>query len=146
MVKAVQLVSRVSAVFGAMLVLGCAHPARELPPDMSNLTPSQRLLPGDITRPEYVISCTELKAELATTYDALSRIEDQLRRTHAENQSKGVAGILLFSPIMLSMNDGVPMENNLSMEDNEPMKNQYRELDEHRERLLRIAQARQCPT
>ncbi|MBI5753055.1 MAG: hypothetical protein HZA59_13075 [Hydrogenophilales bacterium] len=134
MAKAALLVSRASALFGAMLLLGCAHPARELPPDMSNLAPSQRLLPGDTTRHEYAISCTELNAELAKTRDAISHIEAQVRGAQAENQSKGVAGILLFTPIMLSM------------EDNEPMKNRYRELDEHRERLLRIAQARQCPT
>ena len=133
MEKAALFGLRVSALAGAVLLMGCAHPARELPPDMSNLAPSQRLLPGDTTSPEYSISCTELKAELATTRDALSQTEAQLRGIQEENQSKGVAGLLIFSPIMLSM------------EDNETMKNRYRTLDEKRERLVRIAQARQCP-
>lgn len=132
MVKAVLLVSRASALFGVMLLLGCAHQARELPPDMSNLGLSLRLLPGDTARPEYAISCMDLRMDLAKTREELSRIEAQLRDAQAENQSKGIVGILLFTPIMLSM------------EDNEPMKNRHHELDEHRERLLRISQARQC--
>ena len=134
MAKAALSALRASALFGAMSLLGCAHPARELPTDMSDLTPAQRLLPGDTSTPEYAISCTELTTELAQTNDALAHIEAELRRTQAENQSKGAAGVLLFAPILLLM------------EDKEPTKNRYRWLDERRERLLRITQARKCPT
>lgn len=133
MAKVVLFNSSISAVLGAFLLVGCAHSARELPPDMSALAPSHRLLPSDTASPEYSLSCPELKTELAATRAALSRTETRLQGTQADNQSKGIAGVLIFTPVMLSM------------EDNETMKTQYLDLDVKRERLLRIAQARQCP-
>lgn len=132
MVKAVQFNLTVSAVLGTLLLVGCAHSARELPPDMSALAPSHRLLPGDTASSEYSMSCPELKAELASTRTALSRTETHLQGTQTENQVKGIAGLLIFTPVMLAM------------EDNGTMKTQYLELDVKRERLMRIAQARQC--
>ena len=134
MAKVALFNSNVSALLGAFLLLGCAHSARELPPDMSVLAPSNRLLPGDTASPEYSLSCPELKTELASTRAALSRTETHLQGTQTDNQAKGIAGVLIFIPIMLAM------------EDNETMKTQYLELDVRRERLLRIAQARQCPS
>lgn len=133
MAKVALFSSNANALLAALLLAGCAHSARELPPDMSNLHPSHRLLPGDTASVEYSLSCPELKIDLAATRAALSRTETSLQGTQAENQSKGIAGLLIFTPVMLAM------------EDNETMKNQYRELDIKRERLLRIVQARQCP-
>lgn len=132
MAKVAPFNSSASALLAALLLAGCAHSARELPPDMSALPPAQRLLPGDTASPEYSLSCSELDTELATTRAALSRMETQLGGTQADNQSKGIAGVLIFTPIMLTM------------EENELMKTQYRELDVKRERLQRIAQARHC--
>lgn len=133
MAKAVLFNSNISAALGVFLLMGCAHSARELPPDMSVLAPSHRLLPSDTASPEYSLSCPELKTELAATRAALSRIEKHLQGAHADNQSKGIAGVLIFPPVMLTM------------ENNETLKTQYLDLDVKRERLVRIAQARQCP-
>lgn len=133
MAKAVRFSSRANALFAALLLAGCAHSARDLPPDMSNLTPVQRLLPGDTSTPEYSMSCSALKDELVTTRAALSRSESQLQNTQDENQSKGMAGVLVFTPVMLAM------------EDDPSAITRYRELDVKRERLIRIAQAHQCP-
>lgn len=124
--------SNINAVLAAFLLVGCAHSARELPPDMSTIAPSSRLLPGDTASPEYSLSCPELKTELAVTRAALSQTETHLQGAHTDNQSTGIAGMLIFAPVMLAMKD------------NETMKAKYLELDVKRERLLRIAQARQC--
>lgn len=133
MAKAVRFASYANALLGVLALGACAHPARELPPDMSAVAPAQRLLPGDAERPEYRLSCADLGHELGRTREAIAAIESELRMTQTDNQSKGVAGILIFTPIMLAMDE------------NAPLKTRYRELDEHRERVLRIAQARQCP-
>lgn len=132
MEKAVRSGLHLSAPLVAVLLAGCAQPARDLPPDMSSLAPSQRLLPGDTSLPEYQLSCPQLQAELKTTRNALTVIEAQLQSAQGDNQSKGVAGLVLFTPILLAMDD------------NAPVKARYRDLDEQRERLLRIGQARQC--
>ena len=131
MAKVALFSSNASAVLAAFLLVGCAHLARDLPPDMSNLAPAHRLLPSDTTSPEYSMSCPELKAEIAATRAALSRTETQLQDIQSDNQSKVIVG-LIFAPFMLAM------------EGNETMKTQYRDLDIKRERLLRIVQSRQC--
>jgi hypothetical protein len=77
--------------------------------------------------------CPELQQELVLTRAALSQTETQIQGTQDQNQAKGTAGILIFSPLMLAM------------EDNRVAVAQHRELDAKRERLLRIAQARECP-
>ena len=133
MEKVARFSSNASALLAAFLLLGCARSARDLPPDMSDLASAHRLFPGDATSAEYSISCPELKAELVATRAELSRTETQLQRTQADNQSKAIVGLVIFTPFLLAM------------EDNKTMKAQDRELDVKRERLLRIAQARQCP-
>lgn len=138
--------SNASALLAAFLLAGCAHSARELPPDMSNLHPAHRLLPGDTASPEYSLSCPELQIALVVTRAALSRIETSLQGIHADNQSKAIVGLIIFSPVMLAMEGNVTVLNNETMVDNATMQNQYRELDIKREHLLRIAQVRQCPS
>lgn len=133
MAKDVLFSSRASVWCAAVLLAGCAHSARDLPPDLSDRAPAHRLLPGDAASPEFSMSCPELRQELVLARAALSRTEARLQGTQDQNQSVGTAGILIFSPLMLAM------------EDNQEAVAQHRELDAKRERLLRIAQARQCP-
>lgn len=133
MVKVVRFNLSASTLLIVFIAIGCAHTARELPPDMSNLPPANRLLSGDVDSPEYSWACPVLKAELESTRAALSHIETQLQSTQDQNLSKGIVGVLVFTPALITM------------EDNETLKNKYHSLDTKRELLLRIAQARQCP-
>ena len=78
------------------------------------------------------MTCYELKAELDQTRNSLVKLENELYGVQAINQSAGLVGILAFPPAMLAMNN------------NQKMVTEYRELDEKRERILRIENARQC--
>lgn len=133
MAKVVRFSLSASTLLVVFTAIGCAHTARELPPDLSNLPPAKRLLAGDVDSPEYLWACPVLKAELESTRAEISHIEMQLQSTQDQNQSKGIVGVLVFTPTLITM------------EDNETFKTKYQSLDAKRELLLRIAQARQCP-
>src|SRR5215475_4798277 len=116
-----------------LALLSCAYRARELPPDLSALPPSQRILPEDYQSPEYSLSCDALSQELNGVRQRLSDLDKRIRETQTDNQAKAAAGLLLFTPLMLTL------------EIDEGTKNEFFEVEARRERILRIAQARGCP-
>ena len=116
----------------SLLCVGCAHSARDLPPDMSHLPPSMRLLAGDTESAEYKLDCKEINTALVNTRIHLKQIENDVLGFQSDNQKKGLIGITVFSPAMLLVGD------------NPALSKEYQECDQMRERLLRIAQARQC--
>ena len=116
----------------SLLCVGCAHSARDLPPDMSHLPPSMRLLPGDTESAEYTLDCKDINMALIQTRGHLKQIENSILGVQADNQAKGLVGITVFSPAMLLVGD------------NPELSKDYQESDQKRERLIRIAQARQC--
>lgn len=122
----------ISLVCIGLLCSGCAHSARDLPPDMSHLPPSMRLLSGDMESSEYKLDCKELTLVLANTREHLKQLEKDVLSMQSDNQSKAFTGITVFSPAMLLISD------------NPALSKDYQESDQMRERLLRIAQARQC--
>lgn len=122
----------ISLVCIGLLCVGCAHSARDLPPDMSHLPPSMRLLPGDIESAEYQLDCKELTLTLVNTRDHLKQLEKDVMSMQANNQSKGLVGVTVFSPAMFLISD------------NPELSKDYQESDHMRERLLRISQARGC--
>lgn len=132
MAKVVPFSSLISTYLIILLFTGCANRARDLPPDQSHLPPAERLLSKDKESSEYVLTCYELKAELDQTRNSLVKLENELYGVQAKNQSAGLVGILAFPPAMLAMNN------------NQKMVTEYRKLDEKRERILRIENARQC--
>ena len=115
-----------------LFLMACAHPARELPPDLSSLPPSQRLLPDDVNSTEYGLSCDALLHQLAIVRQQGVQLDSRLRRTQADNRSKAIAGALVFTYMMLGM------------EDDTPIKDEYAKLEARKEQLLRISQAREC--
>ncbi|QIR76064.1 hypothetical protein FA592_07385 [Sulfurospirillum diekertiae] len=122
----------ISLVCIGLLCVGCAHSARDLPPDMSHLPPSMRLLPSDMESAEYQLDCKDLTLALTHTREHLKELEKDVMSMQADNQSKGLTGITVFSPAMFLISD------------NPALSKDYQESDQARERLLRIAQARQC--
>ena len=104
----------------------CAGPARELPPDLSSLPSSQRLLPDDLTSPEYGLACDALVHQIVIVRQRAGELDSRLRHIQADNQAKAAAGLALL------------------MADDTPSKNELSSLEARKERLLRIAQAREC--
>lgn len=134
MAKVVLLNLQISSLLLATVLLsGCAHSARELPPDMSHMQPTMRLLPSDKDSVEYTLSCTELKEELGNMKEKLSQIEMQMQGVQDENQAKGKTSVLVFSPAIFFIDD------------NKALNTVYQEMDQKKERIVRIAQSRQCP-
>lgn len=125
-----------SSLLASLLALaglaGCAQPSRELPPDLSARPASERLLAEDKQSREYALPCTELRRELNVTNHQAAELDQRLRATQSDNQGKGIAGILIFSPLMLTMDQ------------QEDTKKLLLELETRKDRLLRISQARNC--
>lgn len=111
---------------------GCAQKARDLPPDLSQLPVQERLLITDKDSPEYNMNCADLKIQLEHIQASMSDAEKQLNSIQASNQAKGSIGILLFPPAMLTM------------QNNDEISTKYRQLDEKKERILRIQNAHEC--
>jgi len=110
----------------------CARSARDLPPDLSALEPSQRLLSGDRLSSEYKMPCEDLLHELDSVKAEITSVEAKLQRIRDSNQSKSVAGALILTPIWLTMDNAKEAKKTLD------------ELESRKERIERIAQARDC--
>lgn len=122
-----------SLVLASSVFLGaCANPARDLPPDLGALEPSQRLLPEDHQSGEYSLSCADLLKELDAVTAKAAAEERHLQQARNDNQSKSVAGLLVLTPIWLTMDNA------------EETKKALAELSIRKERVRRIAQAKGC--
>lgn len=122
----------INIVFITIILTGCANRARDLPPDLSHLPVKERLLPSDKESVEYCMTCDNLKTQLELTQKSILNVESQLSNIQSSNQSKGSLGILLLPPVMLTM------------QNNDEISEKYRKLDEKKERILRIKNAREC--
>lgn len=132
MAKVVLLSSVINALVVTVVLTGCAHNARDLPPDLSSLPVKERLLASDKESAEYCMTCDNLKTQLDLTQKSISIVENQLNSIQASNQTKGSVGVLLFAPAMLTM------------QNNNEIYAQYTQLDEKKERILRIRNAHEC--
>lgn len=132
MAKVVLFNSVINTLIVSVFLIGCANRARDLPPDLSYLPPKERLLENDKTSVEYCMTCDNLKAQLELTQKSILNVENQLTSIQNANQSKGSIGILLFSPVMLTM------------QNTDELSGEYRQLDKQKELLLRIKSAREC--
>lgn len=124
--------SCLSLIATALALGACAQGARELPPDLSALPPAQRLVAGDINSIEYGLPCPSLHEVQVDLRKAIDAIHAKLAATQADNQSKGVAAVLLFTPIAAGMDNQTETRAEL----------QAQEI--RQERVLRIKQARGC--
>jgi len=115
-----------------MLLNACANPARDLPPDLSTLAPSQRLLPEDRQSAEFQLSCDTLVKELDAISTKTAAVQGSLQQARNDNQSKSVAGLLILTPIWLTMDNA------------EETKKTLAELETRKERIQRIVQAKGC--
>jgi hypothetical protein len=132
MAKVVLFNSVINILVFTALLTGCANRARDLPPDLSYLPVKERLLLSDKESAEYCMTCDTLKVQLELTQKSILNMENQLSNLQASNQSKASIGILLLPPVMLAM------------QNNDDLNTEYRQLDEKKERILRIKNAREC--
>ena len=132
MVKVVLLNSVINTLIVAVFLAGCANRAIDLPPDLSHLPIKDRLLENDKATAEFCMTCDNLKTQLEQTKMSILSVENQLSSIQNTNQSKGSIGILLFSPMMLTM------------QNTDELSAEYRQLDKRKELLLRIKSAREC--
>ena len=132
MAKVALFNSVINTLIVTIVLTGCANRARDLPPDLSHLSVKERLLPSDKESAEYCMTCDNLKTQLELTQKSILNVESQLRNIQTINQVKGSLGILLLPPVMLAM------------QNNDEESDEYRQLDEKKERILRIKNAREC--
>lgn len=132
MAKVVLFNSLINTLVITVVLTGCAHNARDLPPDLSYLPVKERLLTSDKESAEFCMTCDNLKAQLELTQKSISNVENQLNSIQASNQTKGSVGVLLFPPAMLTM------------QNNDEIYTQYTQLDAKKERILRIRNAHEC--
>ena len=77
------------------------------------------------------MSCPELASTLVEVQSDLATVKRVIDDNQSDNGAKAAASYV-FTPLLLTMKD-VP-----------PAKEKYQELDERRERITRISQAREC--
>jgi hypothetical protein len=111
------------------VLCSCAHAARDLPPDLSHLPPSERLLPGDDRSPEYLLPCDELKKNVSGLTSDVKVLEESLISVQSGNRTKAIVGYF-FTPIMLSLDNASDTKEKLD------------ELYVRKEKAVRIFQSR----
>jgi len=121
-----------SWVLSSFLVLGgCAHPARELPPDISSAE-AQRIRAFDRESAEYAMSCDALSERRDAIGKDIVAGHEKLKQVRNDNQGKALAGLFLLTPIWLSMENGTDDRKKLD------------ELENQKERIERIQRVRGC--
>ena len=123
--------NRAAAVALAVVLAGCARNAPQLPPDLSQLPPEQRLLVGDQESPEGKLTCPELKEE-AVKANAASR---ELEGIIASNRGYNTAIIYVSSFLP-------PLA--LAARTDEEAKTSLDSLQVRRDRIDRLAKAKNC--
>ena len=118
-----------------LLLSGCIpmnpQRARDLPPDLSQRPPEERILVADKDSPEFSMDCQTLASRLVEVRAEMTGETRVIEANQSQNDAEAAAGLVL-SPVFLFMKD-VPRA-----------KQHYKELDEERERITRISQARRC--
>ena len=74
------------ALAASLLVAGCVQRARELPPDMSQFAPQERLQPGDRNDPAFVLECPDLNRAIADLKSERAQHEAKMSESRVANQ------------------------------------------------------------
>lgn len=118
-----------------LLLSGCIpmnpQRARDLPPDLSQRPPEERILEADKDSPEFSMDCQKLASRLVEVRADMARETQVIQANQSHNDAQAAAGVVL-SPLLLFIKD-VPRA-----------KQHFKELDEERERITRISQSRRC--
>ena len=121
--------SKATVLLAALGMAACARNSLALPPDLSHLPPSQRLLAGDLESPEAKLDCAQLAAEGSRIKSAVSRNEGQIASNRSHNQTVLLAGAVLFPAVRTD----------------EDAKKALDDLQARSDRVDRLSKARACP-
>jgi len=115
------------------LALGaCARSSPELPPNLSDRPPEQRLLPGDSASAEAKLDCPGLLQERERNRTTADELEKKIAANRGQNQAAGYFAGILFPPLLLAMKPDTDIKTTLD------------ELQSQRDRIDRLQQARKC--
>lgn len=122
------------AALGALLLLAaCARNSPALPPDLSHLSPEQRLLAGDAESPEATMDCAALKDEAARNRVAKQQYEGVIHGNRGQNQAAAFIGGAVFLPAYLATKGDEDAKKNLD------------QLQAQADRIDRLSKAKACP-
>jgi len=113
----------------ALGMAACARNSPELPPDLSDLPPGQRLLAGDLESPEAKLDCAQLASESDRIRSAARGNEAQITSNRTHNQVVLLSGQVLFPAVRMD----------------EDAKKALDELQVRSDRVDRLSKARGCP-
>jgi len=91
-----------ASLAAAALTAACQRAAPPLPPDLSHLPATQRLLPGDQESPEAQLDCTALRREAARNQDLSIKLEEAIATERSSNQAIGYVATVFFPPLWLA--------------------------------------------
>jgi hypothetical protein len=122
------------ALLLALLLGGCARSSPELPPNLSDRPPEQRLLQGDSESAEAKLDCAGLLQERERNRTTSSELEQKISGNRGHNQAVGYIGGVLFPPLLLAIKSDSDLKTTLD------------QLQSQRDRIDRLSQARKCTT
>jgi len=110
----------------------CARSSPELPPNLSDRPPEQRLLPGDSESAEAKLDCAGLFLEGARNRQTADELEKRIADNRGRNQAIGYIGGVLFLPLLLAVKPDGDIKTTLN------------QLQSQRDRIDRLTQAHRC--
>ena len=133
MVRDGRLSSKTSrALFLALMLGACARSSPELPPNLSDRPPEQRLLQGDSESAEAKLDCTGLLQERERNRQTTDELEKKIADNRGRNQAVGYFSGVLFPPLLLAVKPDSDIKTTLD------------QLQAQRDRIDRLAQAKRC--
>lgn len=124
--------SKAAAICLAFVVAGCARNAPSLPPDLSHLPATERLLAGDLESAEGKLDCGALENDSSRSRALSKQLEEMIASKRGQNQAVGYFSALLFPPLLLAAEHSAEAKKVL---DDEQAK---------RDRIDRLSRAKAC--
>jgi hypothetical protein len=124
--------SKAGLLLLALLAGACARSSPDLPPDLSNRAPEQRLLPGDTESAEARLDCPGLTLEYEHNKEAAGKVEGVIKGNRDHNQAVVYVGGVLFAPLLLAIKPDSDAKKTLD------------DLQTQRDRIDRLSKARGC--
>jgi hypothetical protein len=121
-----------SALLLALILGACARSSPELPPNLSDRPPEQRLLAGDSESAEAKLDCTGLLQERERNRQTTDELEKKIADNRGRNQAVGYFAGVLFPPLLLAVKPDSDIKTTLD------------QLQVQRDRIDRLTQSRRC--
>jgi hypothetical protein len=114
------------------LLAACAHDAPKLPPDLSTLPRTERLLAGDQQDIAFALLCSDMQLAIAENGARITDDLNVIQSRRGQNQTALYVGVMFFPPVLAALNDNSAEQAEIDV------------LKTRRDVLFRIAQAHEC--